>query len=114
MLKPVAHELAQPMKIAATAIDSGGHFTSEVYAYARDRAAQGVIAIKGMSTKGKPPMGEGGDEEAVPASERGESSVGHRAAQDAIDAIKGGDAAGLYDALERVVAACNGAGGEEE
>jgi phage terminase large subunit GpA-like protein len=40
------------------AIDSGGHHTATVYAYARDRAAQGVIAIKGMSTKGKPPIGK--------------------------------------------------------
>jgi len=58
LLKPVAHELADPVKIAATAIDSGGHFTSEVYAYCRDRKAHGVFAIKGQSQRGKPPIGK--------------------------------------------------------
>lgn len=58
ILKPVAHELAEPVKIAVTAIDSGGHFTSEVYAYCRDRKAHNVIAIKGQSQRGKPPIGK--------------------------------------------------------
>jgi len=58
ILKPVAHELAQPIKIMATAIDSGGHFTAEVYAYCRDRKAHGVFAIKGQSQRGKPPIGK--------------------------------------------------------
>lgn len=58
VMKPVAHELAQPMKIAATAIDSGGHFTSEVYAYCRDRRAHNVFAIKGQSQRGKQPIGK--------------------------------------------------------
>jgi phage terminase large subunit GpA-like protein len=58
ILKPVAHELAEPVKIAATAIDSGGHFTSEVYAYCRDRRSHGVFAIKGQSQRGKPPIGK--------------------------------------------------------
>lgn len=58
ILKPVAHELADPVKIAATAIDSGGHFTSEVYAYCRDRRQHGVFAIKGQSQRGKPPIGK--------------------------------------------------------
>lgn len=58
ILKPVAHELAEPLKIIATAIDSGGHFTSEVYAYCRDRRAHNVFAIKGQSQRGKPPIGK--------------------------------------------------------
>lgn len=58
LLKPVAHELAEPVKIAATAIDSGGHFTSEVYAYCRDRKAHNVFAIKGQSQRGKAPIGK--------------------------------------------------------
>lgn len=65
----------------------------------------GLLAIL---TKGKP-AAEGGDDEA-PVSESGGASVGHRAAQDAIDAIEAGDAGGLYDALERVVKACQGEG----
>lgn len=58
LLKPVAHELAEPIKIAAAAIDSGGHFTSEVYAYCRDRRQHGVFAIKGQSQRGKAPIGK--------------------------------------------------------
>ena len=58
ILKPVAHEMAQPVKIMATAIDSGGHFTSEVYAYCRDRRAHNVFAIKGQSQRGKAPIGK--------------------------------------------------------
>lgn len=58
ILKPVAHELAEPLKIAATAIDSGGHFTHEVYAYCRDRKAHHVFAIKGQSQRGKPAIGK--------------------------------------------------------
>jgi len=77
-------------------------------------APKGLLAIL-ASGKGKPmPEGEGGgDEEMAPASERGETDVGKRASQDVIDAIEAKDAAGLYDALERVVRACQG-GDEEE
>ena len=39
-------------------VDSGGHATAEVYQYARERQAQGVIAIKGQSQRGKPPIGK--------------------------------------------------------
>jgi len=73
-------------------------------------APKGLLSIL---TKGKP-MGEGGDAGDEPDMGSKGDSVGQRAAQDVIDAIKGDDAAGLYDALERVVAACNGEGGEEE
>ena len=41
------------------AVDSGGHFTSEVYAYTRDRRKHGVIAIKGSSIKNQSPIGKG-------------------------------------------------------
>lgn len=40
------------------AIDSGGHFTHEVYGYSRERKRQGVIAIKGQSVRGKPVIGK--------------------------------------------------------
>lgn len=56
ILKPIPHELAEPIKLAATAIDSGGHFTNEVYAYARERKKHNVFAIKGQSQRGKPPI----------------------------------------------------------
>ena len=45
------------LKVAQTCIDSGGHFTGEVYQYARERRPHGVVAIKGASTRGKPPIG---------------------------------------------------------
>lgn len=58
ILKPVPHEISEPIKLAATAIDSGGHFTNEVYAYARERKKHNVFAIKGQSQRGKPPIGK--------------------------------------------------------
>ncbi len=36
------------MKIAAAAIDTGGHYTHETYQYVRERAHLGLIAIKGV------------------------------------------------------------------
>ena len=68
----------------------------------------GILAILG----GKP-KGEGDDEmdsEAGPDSSEG--NVGERASQDAIDAIEAGDAKALYEAMERIVAACHDAGEE--
>jgi len=46
------------LKPMVVAIDSGGHHTAEVYQYARERQNLGVVAIKGMSTKNKPPIGK--------------------------------------------------------
>jgi len=48
------HEL----KIESSAIDTGGHFTQEVYQYVRERSQLGLIGIKGASQKGKPPLGK--------------------------------------------------------
>ena len=50
------HKSGNTIKPAITAIDSGGLHTSEVYQYARERQAQGVIAIKGQSQRNKPPI----------------------------------------------------------
>ena len=52
------HESGAAMKVRAVAVDSGGHFTHEVYAYVRSRRDRGVIAIKGMSQPGKPIIGK--------------------------------------------------------
>jgi phage terminase large subunit GpA-like protein len=52
------HESGAPMPVRAVAIDTGGHFTHEVYAYARTRRDRHVIAIKGMSQPGKPIIGK--------------------------------------------------------
>ena len=46
------------MKIDSAAIDTGGHFTQEVYQYVRERGHIGLIGIKGMGQKGKPPLGK--------------------------------------------------------
>lgn len=43
-----------PHTIRCTAIDSGGHHTSQVYRYARERHARGVYAVKGVAGMGKP------------------------------------------------------------
>lgn len=55
---PYKSEDGRELKPMIVAIDSGGHHTSEVYQYARERQSLGVIAIKGMSTKNKPPIGK--------------------------------------------------------
>ena len=59
LLREYQHEIAKPVRIAAAAIDSGGHFTHEVYAYVRDRRQFPIIAIKGQSQRGKPAIGKG-------------------------------------------------------
>ena len=46
------------MKIETAAIDNGGHFTQEVYQYVRERSHLGLIGIKGVGQKGKPPIGK--------------------------------------------------------
>ena len=45
-------------RISAIGIDSGGHYTSEVYTYARSRRTDGVFALKGQSVRNKPPIGK--------------------------------------------------------
>ena len=46
------------LKIESAAIDTGGHFTQEVYQYVRERSHLGLIGVKGMGQKGKPPIGK--------------------------------------------------------
>jgi phage terminase large subunit GpA-like protein len=48
------------LRADVTCVDSGGHATAEVYQYARERQGAGVIAIKGQSQRGKPPIGKPG------------------------------------------------------
>ena len=57
-LREWPHVLGGKLRPDVVAIDSGGHFTAEVYQYARERGRQGVIAIKGQSQRGKPPIGK--------------------------------------------------------
>lgn len=73
--------------------------------------ASGILAILGKPKKKGPDDGE--DDELPPDSEEGGASgAGVRASQDLIDAVGAGDAKAVYEAMERVVAACH-AGGEE-
>jgi phage terminase large subunit GpA-like protein len=58
ILREWDHAEGRKVRPHVVAVDSGGHFTSEVYQYARERSRQGVIAIKGQSQKGKPPIGK--------------------------------------------------------
>ncbi len=44
----------QPLIVAATCLDSGGHHTDEVYRFCRENAGRRVYAIKGANTPGKP------------------------------------------------------------
>ena len=48
----------KPVELLSTAIDSGGHHTQAVYAYARAHQHQHVLAVKGQSQAGKPIMGK--------------------------------------------------------
>lgn len=52
------HESGAVLKTYAAAIDSGGHFTHEVYAFTRQHRKRHVLAIKGMSLPGKPALGK--------------------------------------------------------
>jgi len=57
VLREWPHASGVKIRPDIVAIDSGGHFTSEVYQYARERTRQGVIAIKGQSQRNKPAIG---------------------------------------------------------
>lgn len=54
LVMPLTNSYGKSMRIEATAIDTGGHFTHEVYAYVRSRAAPRLMAVKGASVPGKP------------------------------------------------------------
>ncbi len=51
LLKPYRHALGFDMRILAACIDSGGHNTNEVYAFARPRIGRNVWPIKGASDR---------------------------------------------------------------
>ena len=51
---PLTNRHGKEMLIQATAIDTGGHYTHEVYQYVRSRPARRVMAIKGKNTPGGP------------------------------------------------------------
>ena len=55
--KPWLHALGGTMKLEGYAVDSGGHFTHDVYTYVRKNKRHGAIAIKGSSTRNSPILG---------------------------------------------------------
>lgn len=55
------HENGARMRVMATAIDSGGHHTQEVYNFCRVHAWRKVIAVKGQSQSGKAVIGKPSD-----------------------------------------------------
>jgi phage terminase large subunit GpA-like protein len=59
VLREWEHASGRTMRPDVVAIDSGGHFTAEVYQFARERAKHSVIAVKGASARNKPIIGKG-------------------------------------------------------
>lgn len=55
--QPFTNAYGLPLKIEATAIDSGGHHTHTVYNFCRWRAHRRVIAIRGVPTPNKAVLG---------------------------------------------------------
>lgn len=51
------HPVAGEMIVRSACIDSGGHYTQQVYNYARQRAGRRIFAIKGVGGEGKPIVG---------------------------------------------------------
>ena len=60
LLRGFPHPSGIDMRVEAACIDSGGHFTQQVYDFARPRTGRHVYAIKGMGGPGRaiwPPKG---------------------------------------------------------
>lgn len=51
------HPILGQLVVRATCVDSGGHYTQQVYNYARLRAGKRVFAIKGVGGDGRPLIG---------------------------------------------------------
>lgn len=50
---PLLHASGSQLLVHAVAIDTGGHHTQQVYAYARSHQHANVLAVKGASVRGK-------------------------------------------------------------
>lgn len=55
---PIRHANGRELRVMATAIDSGGHHTHEVYQFARKHRGANVFAVKGLSVSGRPVLGK--------------------------------------------------------
>lgn len=54
LLKSFEHESGLRLKIAATGVDTGGHYTTQAYKFCKARENRNVYALKGSSTRGSP------------------------------------------------------------
>jgi len=54
LLTPFKHESGLNLRIAAAAVDTGGHYTQEVYRFCKVRERRNVFAVKGKSQSGAP------------------------------------------------------------
>ncbi len=54
---PIEHANGVLLRVRSAAIDSGGHFTHEVYNFARLHRAKQWVAVRGASQRGKPIIG---------------------------------------------------------
>ncbi|WP_221072857.1 phage terminase large subunit family protein [Vibrio alfacsensis] len=54
LLSTYQHESGNKLPIACTCIDSGGHFTQEVYKFVKTRESRRIFAIKGKAGVGRP------------------------------------------------------------
>lgn len=52
------HPIHGEMILRSTCVDSGGHYTQQVYNYCRGRAGKRVFAVKGIGGEGKPIAGK--------------------------------------------------------
>lgn len=59
----IPHASGRQVPLLACGIDTGGHHTQAVYAYARDHQHAGVFALKGMSQPGKAVIGKPTDQD---------------------------------------------------
>lgn len=57
LLQTWTHETGIGMKVAAAAVDTGGHFTKEAYAFVRPRQGRRIYAVKGSNQRGHPIVG---------------------------------------------------------
>lgn len=59
VLQPIRREGGGEMLPTATAVDTGGHHTHQVYQYVRERMRHGsIIGVKGQSQRNKPAIGK--------------------------------------------------------
>lgn len=54
LLRRIHHESGAELRVVATAIDTGGHYSQDVYQWVRTTRVPGVLATKGASTGGRP------------------------------------------------------------